>query len=187
MNRVTQINLEGLATASATVAGHDQGGGLSQVSQHNIHQQSEKRAQDTPSGSRTKVIARKPRDLVLSAVSKGKTKGVYGAAVRNESPWDTFRKVYECDLGGVVEVVSRRSGPRGVYSLRQLPGKDPQDILEWVGSIRHPNVASALEYFYAGGTAYAIGEFYPLTLGHIVASKAFPNESQISAIMFQVR
>lgn len=148
---------------------------------------SNKKAHESPSSYNPKVIVGQPRDLVFARISKSKTAGGFGVAVLHESPWDTFTKIYECDLGGVVEVVARRPSPRGVYSLRRLPGKDLQYFLEQIGSLRHDNVACALEYFYTVDSIYVLGDFYPLTLGHVVASKAFRNEAQLTAIMSQVR
>jgi hypothetical protein len=97
-----------------------------------------------------------------------------------------FKKVYECDLAGTVEVVARRSGPRVVHTLRQFPATRSQEILNVIGSLRHENVSSALGYFCFENILYAIGDFYPLTLGHIVACKAFPTELQLNAFMVQV-
>jgi hypothetical protein len=55
-----------------------------------------------------------------------------------------------------------------------------------IESLRHENVSSALECFCFKNILYAIGDFYPLTLGHIVACKAFPTEPQLNAFMVQV-
>jgi hypothetical protein len=67
---------------------------------------------------RLKVIRGQPRELALASIGKSRSEGGNGLIVRNESPWETFKKVYECDLAGTVEVVARRSGPRVVHALR---------------------------------------------------------------------
>jgi len=44
-----------------------------------------------------------------------------GLTARNEPPWNTFRKYYDCDLAGPVAVCVRSSGDRGVWAVRQYP------------------------------------------------------------------
>ena len=62
-----------------------------------------------PSG---KVIRGSPRALALL-----KTNGSANSSdliIREESPWDTFKKYYDCDLAGTVAVCVRRSGRHAV-------------------------------------------------------------------------
>ncbi|KAJ5974826.1 hypothetical protein N7481_008533 [Penicillium waksmanii] len=83
-----------------------------------------------------------------------------GLTVRDESPWGTFRKYYDCDLAGPVAVCVRSSGDRGIWAVRHV---------------------SALRNFCTHW-----GDFDPLVLDHIVACKAFPDEQELAAIMSQL-
>lgn len=182
-NRVTQIHLEALRAAPLAVQG------TTAPTDHNKQPKEgklRKRKDEVALAPSSKILTGKPRGLGLMNVSGHQSEGQVGIVVRDESPWDTFKKEYECDLAGATEVVSRKAGPRCVYSLRRFPGKTPDQLLARVLSIHHENIASALEYFFTSGTTYAIGEFFPLTLGHVVACKAFPTQVQLTAILVQV-
>jgi hypothetical protein len=106
--------------------------------------------------------------------------------VRDESPWVTFEHHYDCDLAGTVAVCVRSSGSRAVRAIRKYPSKDADKILEILRSTCHKNVASTLECFRTPDALYAISDFDPLTLDHIVACNAFPGQLQLAAIMSQV-
>ncbi|KAJ5974840.1 hypothetical protein N7481_008547 [Penicillium waksmanii] len=84
-----------------------------------------------------------------------------GLTVRDESPWGTFRKYYDCDLAG------------------------PVAILRILRSMRHENLASIRECFRTPELLYTLGDFGPLVLDHIVVFKAFPDEQELAAIMSQ--
>lgn len=109
-----------------------------------------------------------------------------GLTVRDESPWGTFRKYYDCDLAGPVAVCVRSSGDRGVWAVRQYPIEDADKILRILRSMRHENLASIRECFRTPELLYTLGDFDPLVLDHIVACKAFPDEQELAAIMSQV-
>ncbi|KAJ5974800.1 hypothetical protein N7481_008507 [Penicillium waksmanii] len=109
-----------------------------------------------------------------------------GITARNESPWDTFRKYYDCDLAGLVAVCVRSSGDRGVWAVRQYPIEDADKVLRILRSVRHRNLASIRECFRTKDIMYTLGEFDPLVLDHIVACKAFLDERELAAIMSQL-
>jgi serine/threonine protein kinase len=109
-----------------------------------------------------------------------------GITARIESPWDTFRKYYDCDLAGPVAVCVRSSGDRGVWAARQYPIEDADKVLRNLRSMRHRNLASIRECFRTPEILYTLGDFDPLVLDHIVACKAFPDEQELAAIMSQV-
>ncbi|KOC10708.1 hypothetical protein AFLA70_769g000141 [Aspergillus flavus AF70] len=79
-------------------------------------------------------------------------------------PWKSFEKRFDCDLAGTVAIVTRRSDPSDIQTIRQFAAKDGKNF---------------------DGILYTVSEFYPLTLEHIVACKVFPNERQLAAIMEQ--
>ncbi|KAL6229548.1 hypothetical protein BDW75DRAFT_235125 [Aspergillus navahoensis] len=114
-----------------------------------------------------KILRGPPRALTLSKVDEAGEAAGSDPVVRHEAPWETFKKSYDCDLAGKVTV------------------EDADKILRILRSIHHPNVASVLECFRTPDGLYTIGRFYPLTLDHIIACKAFPNDQQLAAIMSQ--
>lgn len=102
-------------------------------------------------------------------------------------PWKSFKKRFDCDLAGTVAIVTRRSDPSDIQTIRQFAPKDGKNVMQALRSLRHEKIFSATECFQFDGILYTVSEFYPLTLEHIVACKVFPNERQLAAIMEQVR
>lgn len=134
-----------------------------------------------------KVIRGSPRALALPETNRLGNSSGSDLVIRQEPPWDTFKKYYECDLAGTVAVCVRRSGRRGVWAIRQYPCKDADRILGILRSTSHKNVVSAFECFRTSDALYMLSQFHPLTLDHVVACKAFPDQRQLAAIMSQVR
>jgi hypothetical protein len=106
--------------------------------------------------------------------------------VHKRCPWKSFKKRFDCELAGSVAIVTRRSNPSDIQTVRQFAAKDSKNIIKALRSLRHEMIFSAAECFHFDGIFYIVSEFYPLTLEHIVACKAFPNERQLAAIMEQV-
>ncbi|KAL2846617.1 hypothetical protein BJY01DRAFT_173128 [Aspergillus pseudoustus] len=131
-----------------------------------------------------KIIRGQPRALSLPKIIEGKT-AASDLIVRKESPWDTCEKIFECDLAGTVAVCVRRSGRRALCAVRQYPNKQADKIIETLRSIHHKNVVSVVECFHTSNSLYTLGKHQPLTLDHIVACKAFPDQQQLAAIMSQ--
>ncbi|KAE8396923.1 kinase-like domain-containing protein [Aspergillus pseudonomiae] len=100
-------------------------------------------------------------------------------------PWKSFKKRFDCDLAGTVAIVTRRSDPSDIQTIRQFAPKDGKNVMQALRSLRHEKIFSATECFQFDGILYTVSEFYPLTLEHIVACKVFPNERQLAAIMEQ--
>jgi serine/threonine protein kinase len=136
-----------------------------------------------------KTIQGLPRALALPAICESGNSAGSDLVIRQELPWDTFEKYYECDLAGTVAVCVRRSARRAVCAIRQYPSKDANRILDILRSVHHKNVVAVWECFRSPDTPdtiYALSKFHPLTLDHVVACKAFPNQQQLAAIMSQV-
>lgn len=88
-----------------------------------------------------KVIRGSPRALALQANSR--TGSDFN--LRNESPWDTYKKHYECDLAGTVIVCVRSSDGRAARAIRQFSSMDCDKILKVLRSTNHKNVASVCD------------------------------------------
>ncbi|THC89975.1 hypothetical protein EYZ11_010564 [Aspergillus tanneri] len=142
-------------------------------------------AAPSPAEPSRKIIRGQPRALALPEISESGNSVASDLVIRDEPPWDTFDKSYDCDLAGNVAVCVRRSGRRTACAIRQYPREDADRILGILRSIRHNNIVSVWQCFRTADALYTLGKFHPLTLGHIVACKAFPNLRQLAAIMSQ--
>lgn len=138
-----------------------------------------------PPGS-GKVIQDQPQRLALPDAIKSRATADQDFIVCEESPWDTFKKVYECDLADAVDVIVHWSDPTAVLELRQFSSQDADKMLERFCSVCHENLVQALKCFHTSDALYAVVEHYPLTLEHIVLCKAFPDEQQLGAILTQI-
>lgn len=133
-----------------------------------------------------KIVRGPTRALALPEISGSGNNAGSDLVIQEESPWDTFRKYYDCNLAGTVAVCVRRSGRRAACAIHQYPYKDVNRILEILRSTRHKNVVSVWECFHTPDSLYTLSKFYPLTLDHVIACKAFPDQQQLAAIMSQV-
>lgn len=125
-----------------------------------------------------------PHDLTLPGiVESGKGPG---PILRNESPWKTLKKIYGCDLADEVMVVVKKSKPKNLYLLKRFSGDGLDEIFHKLSSIQHINVAFAKHCFATTDGLFTLSDFVPLTLGHIVACRHYPDVEQLNAIMTQV-
>ena len=146
-----------------------------------------KRKADLPAiPEQSKARPPQPRDIAIPSVSNSRKRAVTDTGVRYATPWDSFEKIYECDLAGTVQVVARKSERHGVYSLRQFSGHNLDELLHRLRFTHHENIASAVECFVTTDGVFAISDFAPITLGHVVACQAYPNVQQLNAILTQV-
>ncbi|RAK94831.1 uncharacterized protein BO80DRAFT_469880 [Aspergillus ibericus CBS 121593] len=140
----------------------------------------------SPAEPSRKIIRGQPRGLALPEATRLSGNNVGSdLVIRDEPPWDTFKKFYECDLAGTVAVCVRCSGRRAVWAIRQYSRKDTDRILKTLRSTRHGNVDSVWQCFRTPDSLYTVSKFHPLTLDHVVACKAFPNQQQLAAILSQ--
>src|SRR5438876_1003980 len=61
-----------------------------------------------------KLLRGQLKELCLPDIVNSGDRADEALVVRSESPWDTFSKVYECELAGSVAVVERRVRPSTV-------------------------------------------------------------------------
>ncbi|CAG7923596.1 unnamed protein product [Penicillium olsonii] len=142
-------------------------------------------ATPSPPEPPSKVIPGSPGDIALQGTGHLENSIGSDGFLRDESPWDTFKPYYECDLAGTVAVCVPCSGSRAARAIRRYPSKDADRILEILRSTSHTNVVFVLECFRTSDSLYTLSKFDPLTLDHVVACKAFPNQVELAAIMSQ--
>lgn len=143
-------------------------------------------ATPSPSEPPDKVIRDSTRNLAHKGTGHLENSAGSDGFVPDESPWDTFKLYYECDLAGTVAVCVRSSGTRASRAIRQYPIKDADRILDILSSTSHKNVASICDCLRTSDSLYTLSKFDPLTLDHVVACKAFPDQLELAAIMSQV-
>ncbi|KAA8642579.1 uncharacterized protein ATNIH1004_011524 [Aspergillus tanneri] len=138
-----------------------------------------------PSESRRvrKIVQGPSKSLGLPQVADSEILGSRSLILRTESPWDTFKKVFSCELAGTVMIAIHRTRPSRVLAIREYSGKDEDKMLDRFRRILHENVISAKECYRYEGSLYALVDDLPLTLEHLAGR---PNESQLASIVTQV-
>ncbi|OJD23046.1 serine/threonine protein kinase [Blastomyces percursus] len=133
-----------------------------------------------------KLLKGKPRDLSLPAIVSSGDRAQQALVVRNESPWDTFSRVYECELAGPVSVVERLVRPSTVLAVREFPKEVIDETLDRFKRIRHDNIILALECFRTADLLHVVFEHQPVSLDHLVACRKWPNETQLASVVAQI-
>lgn len=106
--------------------------------------------------------------------------------IRYESPWNTYKKEFTCDVAGDTAIVVRRWSPSETFALRLYTGDTGVKMLHCFSHLQHENVLSAREYYCQEGSVYALCEDLPITLENVVTCVAFASEAQLAAILGQV-
>ncbi|KAL4912613.1 hypothetical protein BDW62DRAFT_194192 [Aspergillus aurantiobrunneus] len=101
-----------------------------------------------------------------------------------ESPWDTFQPVFSCKLVGKVTSAVQKSRPYRLKAIREYPPECSRNILRLFGTIQHENILSAKECYREGGRLFALVEYCPLTLEHLVSLS--PDQAILGAIIYQI-
>lgn len=83
-------------------------------------------------------------------------------------------------------VVVKKSKPKSVYFLKKFSGNELDKVLYRLHFTRHVNIAFSIDCFATTDGMFTMSDFVPLTLGHIVACRHYPDEKQLNAIMTQV-
>ncbi|EED20934.1 conserved hypothetical protein [Talaromyces stipitatus ATCC 10500] len=114
------------------------------------------------------------------------THPVSSVRITNKSPWDTYAKVFNCELAGDVVIVVHRTEPSEVYALRPYREAIGAKVLHRLTQLQHKNILSAKECFCTEESMYALCQDFPLTLEDIITCDAYLDEIQLSAILTQV-
>jgi serine/threonine protein kinase len=102
------------------------------------------------------------------------------------SPWEKYEKIYDVELGGLMEVAIRKSPPVKLVHVRAFPTEVAEKTLHVYRQLQHRNIVTALEAFTTNNGLYIVLEHMPLSLERIVRSPAYPDEQQLAAILRQV-
>jgi hypothetical protein len=103
-------------------------------------------------------------------------------------PWEKYESDnYERDLAGWVTVAVRRADPCELVAVKELPRKHAADLLPIWDTLWHENVVTVLDLFRTDEAFYVVLEHTAISLHQIVRSPRYPNETQLAAILGQVR
>ena len=126
------------------------------------------------------------KELILPGMVDAGKRVYQSLVVRDQSPWDTFKKTYKCELAGTVAVVVHRARPYGLFAIKTLPQENTDKMLQIFRHVQHKNIIFAVECFRTKDSIHVVLEHLPVSLDQIVACPAYPDETQLSSILAQV-
>lgn len=145
-----------------------------------------RRRSGSPEGATIKTRDYSQELVLPKAVDTGVRPGKY-VRTKNESPWQSFQKVYELKLDGFIVVAIRKSPSCELVTVKSFVGSDSDKKVKRLQQTQHQNFVSFLEAFHSEGSVYVVLDYVPISLAHLVTSPAYPTESQLAAILGQVR
>ncbi|BDD57627.1 hypothetical protein MAP00_002975 [Monascus purpureus] len=104
----------------------------------------------------------------------------------NDSPWEYYKRIFNCDLAGDVSIATLRTYPSELRAIRTLKKEDSEDILEKFRTIRHENILLVRECFTYEDSVYMVFDDLPVTLDHVVACDYYPQDTQVLSALAQI-
>ncbi|KAE8132437.1 hypothetical protein BDV38DRAFT_287751 [Aspergillus pseudotamarii] len=133
-----------------------------------------------------KRICGQKRDLILLETVKLARPSHLAFIIRKESPWETYRKVYDCNLDGPLEVAIPRVHPGRLVAIKSIKRKDINEIPRFFQRLQHSSIHSCQECFLYQGSVFLLYDYIPVSLDHLVACEAHLNETELAAVLAQV-
>ncbi len=106
--------------------------------------------------------------------------------MKNESPWKSYRKIFQLKLDRFITVAVRRESLRKRVVVKSFSRPDSHEKLHMLHHIRHDNFVAVLESFSFEEFFYVILERMNISLVQIVASSLYLDEQELAAILEQI-
>ncbi|KAK9847395.1 hypothetical protein MYU51_019503 [Penicillium brevicompactum] len=136
--------------------------------------------------SRVKVITGPPKSLCLPHLC-GLENIASVLVVRQESPWDTYRKAITYEIAGKVTIATRRTRPSRMVAIRIYAKENARRLIYRFGRLEHRNVLSLRECYMHEDLTFFLVDDLPLTLAHVVAfPSVYPSETELGSIICQI-
>ena len=148
-------------------------------------QGSKRKRTGSPGGALVETRARSEELILPKAADAGVRPHEY-VRIKNESPWQSLRKVYELKLDGFITVAIRKPPSCEIVTVKNFVGSDREQKVKRLQQTQHENFVRFLEAFHSEGAVYVVLDYAPISLAHVVASPAYPTELQLAAILGQV-
>ncbi|CRL30021.1 unnamed protein product [Penicillium camemberti] len=89
--------------------------------------------------------------------------------VRQESPWDTYRKVITYEIAGKVTIATRRTRLSRMVAIQTYRKENARRLMYRFGRLEHRHVLSLHKCYMHEDLALFLVDDLPLTLTHVVA------------------
>ncbi|KAH7031053.1 uncharacterized protein B0I36DRAFT_288834 [Microdochium trichocladiopsis] len=107
--------------------------------------------------------------------------------VINGEPWSHYEFRYRVKYGTSFGVITSRDTSCRQFLMRTISGPDTDEKIQRVRQLCHDNIVKGIEIYTFEPESYIlVSEFMPTTIQHVCRSPKYPNELQLSSILFQV-
>lgn len=106
--------------------------------------------------------------------------------VKDESPWTTYVRDYQVELGGLVSVAERKAPGFGLVIVKRLSTANTDGKISMLRLISRSSFIHCIEIFRFEDVLYVVSEYMTMSLLQIVAAPQYPRESHVAAIIGQV-
>lgn len=133
-----------------------------------------------------KIIKGDRRSLGLPQICESPTNST-DMIVRQESPWDTYRRIAVLEIGGQVIIAVDLSRSSRMRTFREYARADTEQLLHYFRNSDNPNILCAQECYLDQSSMYALVDHLPLTLNDLVRCRSlYPTEAELASIISQV-
>ena len=103
------------------------------------------------------------------------------------SPWKAYEDRYRLELGVWFTLAGKKPRRTGeVVAVRSISGPNAEEDIYRIRLLCHRNLLSVHEIFNFEDSSYIVSERMQISLEHVVASPAYPDEAEMASIIWQV-
>ncbi|KAI0977483.1 hypothetical protein F4678DRAFT_16605 [Xylaria arbuscula] len=103
------------------------------------------------------------------------------------SPWNHYERRYGVKYSQSFGIITSRDASCQSFMIRTISGRDAEERIQTIRQLRHPSLTENVEIYACSDPSYfVISEFMPTSLLHVCRSPIYPNEPQLSSVLYQV-
>lgn len=106
--------------------------------------------------------------------------------VRHESLWETYMKIYKCELIESFDVTLSRVYSKRLVVITKIKRENVDWMFHFFKNIRHSNILCSQECFLYEELIFVFHDVISIFLNHIVVCEVFLNEIKLATILIQI-
>ncbi|MCJ1235118.1 hypothetical protein MMC14_003082 [Varicellaria rhodocarpa] len=152
--------------------------------------------QDKPSPSSLKKPTLSAHDVGISprsgllelslckAVKAGRRAYEY-VRVKNGSPWGNYNEKYELKFEDFATVAVSKGPSNKLVTIKKMEQAGSREQVTLLQRLQHDSFVQCLEIFEFDQSVYVVSDYIAVSLGQLIRCPAYPDESQLAAILAQ--
>ncbi|KAK6843374.1 hypothetical protein PG987_004234 [Apiospora arundinis] len=103
------------------------------------------------------------------------------------SPWNHYENRYAVKYGTLFGIITSRGTSSKQRMIRTISGADSAEQIDNILELCHENIVQSIEIYPGPDSSYfLISEYMATSLMHLCRAPLYPNEPQLSSILYQV-